>query len=255
MSVQITTAMVDMFSANVMHLAQQSESRLRKYCRQEVQNAETKSYDRVGTKTAQKKTGRHSDVNYQDTPHSRRRVTMDYFYDADMVDEEDKIKTIMNVENEYAIAIAGALGRAMDEVIIAAALGTAITGRDGSGTATLANANKVSCFDGSTTTGVGLNVPTLRKVRKLFKSNEAVKDNEKIIFIFAAEQADNLLGSTQATSSDYAAIKALVDGEINYFMGFEFCRTELLPFLTADSTYNVTTGVVGSGTGTNTAGS
>lgn len=253
MSIEITTAMVDMFSANVMHLAQQKNSRLRAFCRQEVQDAETKSYDRIGTKIAQRKTGRHSDVSYQDTPHSRRRVTSATYYDADLVDEDDKLKTIMNIENEYAIAISSALGRAIDEVIIAGALGTTYGGRDGSSSYTLANANKVACFDGTTTTGVGLNVGTLRAVRKKFKQNEAIEDNEDIVLVLAAQQADDLLGTTQATSSDYAAIKALVDGEIKRFMGFIFVRTELLPFSATNVTYTVTDGTVGAGTGTLTA--
>ena len=254
MSVQVTQAMIDMFSANVLHLAQQKESRLRQYCRQETQVGEKKGYDRIGLKTAQKKTGRHSDVNYQDTPHSRRWVTTEFYYDADLVDDEDKQKVIMNLESEYLQAIGYALGRATDEEIILGALGTAYTGRNGTGTATLPNTQKVAAFDGTTTTGVGLNVSTLRAVRKKFKKNEVIKENEKLTFVHAAQQADDLLGQTQATSSDYAAIKALVDGEVNYFMGFIFVHTELLPFTATDTTYTVTTGAVGAGTGTVTAG-
>lgn len=245
--------MVDMFSANVMHLAQQKNSRLRAYCRQEVQDAETKNYDIIGKKTARLKTGRHSEVTYQDTPHTRRRVSTQTYFDSDLVDEDDKLKTVMNIENEYAVSIASALGRSIDEVIIAGALGTAYGGRSGASSYTLANANKVACFDGTTTTGVGLNVPVLRAVRKKFKKNEAIADNEDVVFAFAAEQADNLLGTTQTTNSDYAAIKALVDGEVGRFMGFLFVRTELLPFLSEDVSYNAVTGVVGSGTGTATA--
>jgi len=250
MSVQITTAMVDMFSANVMHLAQQKESRLRQFCRQETQRGEKQSYDRIGTKEAQLKSGRHSSVNYQDTPHSRRWVSVQTYYDADMVDREDKLRVIQNPESEYAKAIGAALGRKTDSVIIGAALGTAYTGRSGASTASLANANKIAAFVSTENTGSGLNVDTLRAVRKKFKQNEACRDDEKLIFVCAAEQVDNLLGETQTTSSDYAAIKALVDGDVNYFMGFTFVRTELLPFTTADVTYNVNNGSVGAGTGT-----
>lgn len=40
---------------------------------------------------------------------------------------------------------------------------------------------------------------------------------------------DSLLQETELTSGDYAAVKALVDGEVSYFMGIHFVRTELLP--------------------------
>ena len=77
---------------------------------------------------------------------------------------------------------------------------------------------------------------------------------EKLVFIYAAQQADDLLGSTEVTSADFNSIKALVNGEAESFMGFNFESTELLPFLSANASYNVVTGEVpGDATGTVTA--
>lgn len=253
MSFQITTAMVRQYSANVMHLAQQKGSRLREYCRLETQNSEAAFYDRIGSRTARLKEGRHADVIYTDTPHSRRMVTMADYYDADLVDKEDKIRIIMNPESEYMQAIAASLGRQLDTVILSGAIGTASTGKTGTGSASLANGNKVAAFDGSTTTGVGLNVKTLRAVRRKFKENEAITKGEVIVFACAAQQIDDLLAETEVTSSDYAVVKALVDGEVDSFMGFKFVQTELPTFNAANVTYTVTTGAVGSGNGTVTA--
>ena len=112
------------------------------------------------------------------------------------------------------------------------------------------NANKVACFDGTTITGVGLNVNSLRAVRKKFKTNEAIMKGEVLIFACSAAQTDDLLGETEVTSSDYAGVKALVNGEVDTFMGFKFVETELCTFNTAPITYNDVTGVVGSGDGT-----
>lgn len=254
-SSEIPTAHVDMFSANVMHLSQQEESRLFPFVISEVQGAEKKAYDRIGKRTAQQKEGRHSRVQHTDTPHSRRWVTMTDYYDADLVDNEDKLRTIMEPENEYAMAIAASLGRQIDQVIIDQALGTAITGRDGTGSATLADANKVVAHDGSTTDGVGLNVRTLRAVKKKFLANEAIKKGRSmLIFVLAAQQLDDLLGNTEVTSSDFNVVKALVQGDVDTFMGFKFIHTELLPFTSAAVTYNIETGVHGSGTGTLASG-
>ena len=44
----------------------------------------------------------------------------------------------------------------------------------------------------------------------------------------SAEELDDLLGTTQVTSSDYNTVKALVQGDIDTFMGFKFLGTERL---------------------------
>lgn len=248
MSVQITTSMVKQYSANVFHLVQQKGSRLLPFVRRESINSEESFYDRIGTATARKKTSRHSDIVYDDTPHSRRRVISEDYYYSDLVDKEDKLRIIINPESEYAIAARNALGRAIDDEIILQALGTAYTGKEGSSSQTLPNTQKLAAHDGSTTSGVGLNVRTLRAVKKKFNANEA--GDEDLYFCLSAEQLDDLLGETEVTSSDYAAVKALVHGDVDTFMGFKFIRSERLNALAATIAYNVSDGSVGAGTGT-----
>ncbi len=256
MSNQVDQATIDQFSSNVMHLSQQSSSRLFQFCRQETLNAESGFYDRIGKRTARRKAGRHSKVEYTDTPHSKRHVSMDDYYDADLVDKEDKLRTIMDIESEYAIAIGGAIGRQMDEVIIDGFLGSAYTGRE-KGTLTavaLPSTQKLAAHDGSGLTGVGLNVKTLRKVSSKFHEAEAVDENEMIVFVVAQQQVEDLLGETEVTSADFNTIRALVDGKVDTFLGFKFVRTQLLTFTSASTTYNKDDGTVGSGTGTITSG-
>ena len=141
-SVEVTTAMVDMFSSNVMHLSQQEGSVLWEHCRQETQDGESKFHDRIGKSKARRKAGRHSDVLFSDIPHSRRMVTTEDIYDADLVDQEDKIRTIMNIENEYAKSIAMSIGRDMDEQIIDFALGSAYGGKKGTTAIALPDSQK-----------------------------------------------------------------------------------------------------------------
>jgi len=252
MSFQIETAFVKQYSSNVFHLSQQKGSRLAGMVRKESQKSEAAFYDRIGSVTAQRKVGRHSDTTYQDTPHSRRRVTLEDFFYADLCDKEDKLRMIMDPKSEYAQAAMWALGRAMDDVIIEAALGAAYGGKEGGSTVNMANANKVSCFDGTTTTGVGLNVKVLRAVKKKFGQNEVEEGD--LYFAVTSEQLDNLLGETEVTSQDFASVKALVQGDVDTFMGFKFVRIERLKVTSAATTYNVTNGIVGSGTGTLPAG-
>ena len=248
MSQQISTAMVDMFSANVMHLVQQEGTRLLPSCRMETFHGESKFFDRIGLAKAKRKEGRHSDVVYEDIPHSRRQVTTEDFYASDLVDKEDKLRVIMNPESEYAKAIAMALGRQIDEEIIAGGLGSAYGGKKGTIPIALPDSQKLVAVDAGVFSG--LNIATLRAVRKKFKQNEAIKKGGKLIWAQSAQQADDLLGSTEVTSADFNSVRALVNGENDTFMGFLFVETELLPFNEAAITFEIADGSVGSGAGT-----
>lgn len=220
--------------------------------RNESQNSEAAFYDRIGEVEAIEKVGRNQNVVIQDVPHSRRRVTTrDYYYGA-MVDQEDKLRMIQSPESQYALAAAMTLGRKMDDVIISSALGTAFSGKEGETSVAFPDSQVIAGFDGTTTTGVGLNVQTLIGIKTKFMSNE-VEPGEMYIAV-GSKQLENLLNEEKATNSDYAAIKALVQGDIDTFMGFKFIHTERLPVTAASTTYTVTNGVIGAGTGTLAAG-
>lgn len=252
MSTQIPDWFVKQYSSNVMHLSQQKGSKLQDKVRKESQAADAAFYDRIGAVEASLKSSRHADTTYSDTPHSRRKVTLaDYFY-ADLVDKEDKIRVLNSPESEYVTAAVNALGRKKDDVIIAAALGTAYSGVDGATSVVLPAAQKIAAFDGSTTTGVNLNVKTLRAVKGKFDAAD-VDESIKRFFAITSYQLQSLLAQTEITSGDYNSIKALVQGDVNTFMGFEFVRTERLARSGSDVSYVVTSGVTGSGTGTITA--
>jgi len=245
MSFQIETAYVKQFSSNVWHLAQQKGSKLSSLVRNESQNSEASFYDNIGAVTAQKKVGRHSDTTYQDTPHGRRRVTVEDYFFSDLVDKEDKLRMIMSPESEYAVAAKWALGRAMDDVVIDSALGSASDGKEGATSVALPDSQKLACVDGISNTGTGLNVKTLRLVKKKFHQNEVDMDMETY-FVVTAEQLDDLLSDDQIVNSDYASIKALVNGDVDTFMGFKFVKIERLPTRAGTFAYD---GFAGNDTG------
>jgi len=252
MSIQITEAFVKQYSSNVFHLSQQKGSKLQGAVRNESQNSESAFYDRIGSVNAQLKVGRHSDTTYSNTPHSRRRVTLkDYFY-ADLVDKEDKIRLLISPESEYVQAAVWALGRAKDDEIISAALGNAFAGIDGATPVALPASQKIAAHDGITTTGVNLNVRTLRAVKQKFDGNDVSEDIMKHIVV-TSFQIQSMLAQTEVTSSDFNTVKALAMGEVNSFLGFGFIRTERLPRSATNVLYNVFNGSTGAGTGTITA--
>lgn len=252
MSDQIVIAYAKHYASNVVHLSQQKSSYFGDKVRNEHQNVEQDFYDRIGSVTAQLKAGRQEDVAYSNTPHSRRRVvTKKYFY-ADTTDKDDKVKTVIDPNSAYVQAAVMALNRAKDDVVIAAALGSSYGGVDGGTPVVLPDSQKVAAHDGSTLTGVNMNVKTLRAVSKKFNANEVDKSIKRYVAM-GSSQLEALLGQTEVTSSDYNSIKALVMGDVDTFMGFKFVFSERLPRSSTNITYNKDSGVVGSGTGTITA--
>lgn len=249
MSAQIDVAFVQQFSANVFHLSQQKGSRLRPAVRSEVQVGKSAFYDRIGSVTAIKKVGRHSDTPQLDTPHSRRRVTLNDYEWADLIDQQDKIRMLMDPQSDYAMAAMWAMGRAMDDEIIAALGGNAYAGEDGSTTVAFPNSQRYAANDGSSLTN--LNVLTLRAVKKMFDAND-VDESIPRYWAITSAQLYSLLGQTQVTSADFNSIKALVNGEVDSFMGFKFIRSERLPVALASEGLigNATTGAVTSGVST-----
>ena len=229
MSIQITTAFVQQYRANVEHLVQQKGSRLRALVRAETQAAEFEFYDRIGATTAQEVTGRHQDTPLINVPHDRRRVSLRDFDWADLIDRPDRIRMLIDPSSPYSQNAAYALGRKMDDVILDAAFGTVYTGKTGATTVTFPNTQQVAVdyVESGSATNSGLTIAKLRKAKEILDKNE-VDPTERRYIAVTAKQVTDLLRTTEITSADYNTVRALVQGELNTFMGFEFVRTELV---------------------------
>jgi hypothetical protein len=221
MSTQITTAFSQQFSANVTLLSQQMGSILRGGVEEESVVGEKAFFDQVGAAAAVKRTSRHQDTPMVDTPHSRRMVTMDAYEWADLIDDADKVQMLIDPTSTYARAAAAAMGRAMDDAIIAAATGTALTGKAGGTSTTMLAANQIA--NGS----ADLTLAKLIEAKKILDLGSVDPSIPRHIAV-GPDQIEALLNSTTVTSSDFNTVKALVQGEINTFMGFQFHVTTRL---------------------------
>ena len=228
MSVQVTNSFVEQYRSNVEFLVQQKGSMLRSTVGIETVTGKTAFFEQVGSTAARRRTSRHADTPRMDTPHARRRVTL-YDYDwADLIDQEDKVRTLIEMSSPYAQAAMWAMGRAMDDEIITAADGTAFTGESGGTSTTFLSAMEVAVTErapGVASANLGLNVAKLIEAKRLLDANEVDPDEPRTIVV-NARQLKSLMNDDRATSSDYAAVKALVRGEIDTFMGFKFVRCE-----------------------------
>jgi hypothetical protein len=219
MSSQITTAFVQQYSANIQMLSQQMGSLLRDKVRVESVVGKNAFFDQVGSVTAQLKASRHSDTPQIDTPHSRRRVSLADYEFADLIDQQDKVRLLIDPTSTYAQAAAMAMGRAIDDVIIAAATGTAYTGETG--------ATSTSAQTAIAAGGTALTIAKLRTAKQTFDL-ASVDPSITRHLVVGPEQITNLLGTTEVTSSDFNTIKALVHGEIDTFLGFKFTTSNRL---------------------------
>lgn len=253
MSNTINQAFVKQYSANIFHLSQQKGSKLRPFVRVESQKGEVEFFERLGPTAALKKVSRHSDTPLVNSDHSRRAVYLSDYEWADLIDKQDMIRTLIDPANPYVQSASMALGRSQDDEIIAAALGTAYAGKEGDTPIILPASQYVGAVASSAVSN--LNVATLIRVKEKFGVND-VDSSIPLHIAVSQRQISSLLNENEVTSADYNAIKALVYGEVDTFMGFKFHRLERLPVSGSGgfvATINTSTGAVtlSSGNGNN----
>lgn len=230
MSDQITTAFVQQYRNNVTFLLQQNSSLFREAVMNTVQAAEFEYHERIGATSMVENTSRHGDTPLIYTPHDRRRLSLRDFDWADLIDKKDKIRTLIDPTSPYAINASMAAMRQQDDIIIEAFYATAQTGKTGTGSVAFDSTNMrvaINYVESGGAANSGLTIGKLRRARTLLRTREVMKDDPWNIGV-SPEQIQDLLQTTSVTSSDFNTIKALVQGEVNSFMGFQFIESNRL---------------------------
>ncbi len=246
MASSVDVAFIKQYSATLMRLSQQRGSRFKPFVRNEQQSSDSSFFDRLGPTVAQAKSSRHSDTPLIESDHTRRMVTLVDYEWATLIDKQDKIRMLLDPASDFLMNASDALGRAMDDVIIAAALGNAYGGNNGATAVALPATQFIGAVSGGALSR--LNVNTLRKMRKQFSKNE-VDPSVPLHIMCDAEQIENLLNETEVGSADFNTVKALVDGQVDTFMGFKFHHSERLVATGGLFTIDTTTGAVTLSTG------
>jgi len=228
MSVQVTTAFVENYNSNVVHLSQQRGSRLRGCVREEAVKGKNGYFEQIGSTAARKRPSRHADTPRMDTPHSRRRVSLVDYDWADLIDSEDKVRMLIDPSSPYAQAAAFAMGRAMDDALIEAADGTAYTGVDGT-TSTAFDTNMIvdvqTVWPGVTAADAGMNVAKIIEAAKLLGQNEVDPSIKRYMALNEAAIA-SLMKDEKIISQDYNAVRPLQEGKVANYFGFQLMPTE-----------------------------
>jgi len=145
-----------------------------------------------------------ADVTPMDVANGLIPATLQNWNAPEYTDIFDQAAVNFDEQSELAEAIAMAIGRREDQLIIDAAVA-------GTGSTVAAG-------------GTNLTVAKLRAgAKNLNKAGVPSKDRHILV---SAEGLDSMLGETEATSSDFAVVKALVQGEIDTFVSFKFHTIE-----------------------------
>lgn len=227
----ITTAFKKEFADTLYLLAQQSGSKLMGAVRHETDfGGEAKFYNQYGEDEANEKLARHQDIEYVPDDYSRRMVTPKVAYWSKLVDTEDEIS--MGLDPKSALMTAGknAIGRKIDDYIITALRGTAMTGSDGTTSTTLPSGQKVAAA------ASGLTLDKILDAQEILNS-EDVPEGDRF-FLYAPKQLKDLLKITEITSIDFNTQKALAAGNMAAFLGFNWIMTTRLN-LSSTTRYNI----------------
>lgn len=228
------------FGLNWEFLVQQMESRLREYVTVDSVQGKEKTYNQMSTSTARLITTRNGPTVPNNETYDKRWLRLQPFESVTHFDEWDDqlLGQVVLPTSETVRSHAMAFNRKCDELIIDALGGTVYTGATGTTAQTLDSTSvAVDYKDLTSTSGGGtdynLTIQKLVRARQILEEAEAFdpRYGDQLCVAVSANQIAGLLSDAiEVQSSDFSAIKALYDGQIDTYAGFKFIRTELLDY-------------------------
>jgi hypothetical protein len=202
MAINVSTAFVDLFDSEVKQ-AYQAESVLRGTMRTRTGVAgNTVKFPTIGKGVATLRVPQ-TDVTPLNVTYGQVTATMEDYIAAEYSDIFQQSHINFDERSELVQVVSKSIARRMDQIMIDA-LNAA------TGTSTVA-----TTIGGA---GTNMNIEKLRATAKAMNEKNVPSEGRNLLM--HASQLDALLGETEITSQDFASVKALVQGEINTFMGF-----------------------------------
>jgi len=219
------TAFVQQYKNNIIMLAQQLVTTLRRAVMVDTDfKSEKKFYEQYASDDLVELSNRYADTPLQLPDHRRRVVTPRFFVGATLEDPIDAKQMLIDPKSTYMQAKQAAAARKIDDLIVTALFADASTGKTGTGTAVFDTANIVAVNFGGGGSDTGLNKAKVLKAKRLLDVGE-VEDEDRF-FGITAIQLENLLNITEVASGDFNVVKALVEGTISRWVGFDWIRNQ-----------------------------
>jgi len=204
MSVSLSNAFVTLFDAEVKQAYQGKAMLVAAVRQRRGVEGSTVKFPKVGRGVASARVTQ-SDVTPMNVGFSTVTCTLSDFNAAEYSDVFSQQKVNFDERSELVQVVGNAIGRRQDQLILDALVAASSTG-------TVANS-----IGGANT---NMNISKLREAAKLLNTKNVPSDGRHIII--HANSLASMLEQTSVTSSDFNSVKALVQGEINQFMGFTF---------------------------------
>ena len=203
-------------------LSQQKGSRLRDAVMVKTGVVGEETYmDQISAFTVNTRTTRLAQTNPTLADYARRRIALEDYYIAKAIDKVDDIRTLADPTSAIVQSGMAGMGRQIDDLIIAAASGTAYTGKVGGTSTTLPSSQKVAVGSAN------LTLAKLLSGLEILNGNDVDPSDPKYCII-SSGMLTSLLNTTEIKSADYNSVKALVQGEVDTFLGMKFIRSERL---------------------------
>jgi hypothetical protein len=189
-------------------------------------------------------TTRHPETVAQDIEHSRRGGTMRDFRATLLLDQFDDLQVLIDPSRDYASAVARAMMRQYDRLVLTNALATVFTGRN-LATPVSAVADGVLTVPADAT---GLTFDKLVEVRQNFINNDVGTDLQEDLYIaITGTQHADLMKEAELTSRDFTSFgssnmmgETVIDrGQITKALGMNiivFAANDSNPMLAKTST-------------------
>lgn len=204
MAVSISNAFVTLFDAEVKQ-AYQADAVLRNTVRLRTGvTASTHKFPKIGSGVAQVRIPQ-TDVTPLNVTYSQATVTLSDWIAAEYSDIFNQAKVNFDERSELVQVVSKAIGRRSDQLIIDALAASSTS---------LTVSNDIGGTDSN------LSVAKLREAQRLMNANNVPMEDRYLVI--HASNLSNLLSETAVTSSDFNTVKALVQGELDTFLGFKF---------------------------------
>ena len=204
MSVSLSNAFVTLFDAEVKQAFQAKAMLVGAVRQRRGVEGSTVKFPKVGRGVATPRVGQ-TDVTPLNVGFSNVTLTLEDWIAAEYSDIFSQQKVNFDERNELVQVLGNAIGRRQDQIIIAAL--------QGSGTS-LTVGNDVGGTD------TNMNVAKLRQAKGLMDKNNVPPMGRNILI--HSNGLQSLLAETAVTSTDFNTVKALVNGELDTFLGFKF---------------------------------
>ncbi len=234
MASQIPVFYVSQFSTIVQLKLQQEGSVLRSCVMSGTHTGSQASpVDQFGAIVGNKVVGRYNPMPRIDAPTDRRWVFPQDYDAPQLLDTFDQLRLLIDPMSSMVTNAVNAIGRNMDEEILAGLLGTNFTGNNGTTSTTLPSGQVVGVNQGAAS-ATNMSVAKLREGRRILMANNLNMDKEELYCAMTGTNIDSLLAETQIISSEFNDQKVLVSGKLVKFLGVNIVHTELLTTGTDD---------------------